>query len=205
MPSRKSSKSKAKRPSPSDHAGNHKNKIMIGNDGNEYVSKPDKNDVYHWKKITDKNCVFEYFDQFPDSKPMKYNYIKIVKELRQVAKDLEKYNIFLFNVKWKNIHNDIDLAWNDAIVQLRKKEFYKKETKKLPPNERSYNEMDFSFLFYTEHDLYFSSINGQLNLQHNIQKSDMENLETVLKKHFGRRVISPKSNKSTIKIKLDRI
>jgi uncharacterized protein YwqG len=43
---------KTERPSPSAHAGEHKNKKMKGNDGNMYQSLPDKNSVYHWKKVT---------------------------------------------------------------------------------------------------------------------------------------------------------
>jgi hypothetical protein len=40
------------RPSPSEHAGDFKNKTKTGNDGQKYVSKPNKNGVYSWKKAS---------------------------------------------------------------------------------------------------------------------------------------------------------
>ena len=39
------------RPSPLEHAKDHKNKVMKGNDGNSWISKIDKNGVYKWKKL----------------------------------------------------------------------------------------------------------------------------------------------------------
>ena len=41
----------AKRPSPPYPANECPNQIRIGNDGNEYVSKPDKRGIFAWKKV----------------------------------------------------------------------------------------------------------------------------------------------------------
>jgi hypothetical protein len=39
------------RKSPPYPANENCNKTMVGNDGNKYISKPNKNNIYSWKKI----------------------------------------------------------------------------------------------------------------------------------------------------------
>lgn len=55
------------RPSPPYHANDCKNKILEGNDGNEYFSRADKNGIYKWKLVKSmEECktAKEYYSQF---------------------------------------------------------------------------------------------------------------------------------------------
>lgn len=47
-----------KRPSPSESAVIFRNGIKLGNDGNEYISNPDKNGVYKWKRLKTMNKIY---------------------------------------------------------------------------------------------------------------------------------------------------
>ena len=59
------------RPSPSDHAKDHKGERMKGNDGNMYISKADKNGVYRWIKESNKSSVEK--QSKPKPQPPKVN------------------------------------------------------------------------------------------------------------------------------------
>jgi hypothetical protein len=56
MPSKKNTNTAkyAQRPSPPVSAQDYKNKIKLGNDGNKYISSPDANGIYKWKKYASK-------------------------------------------------------------------------------------------------------------------------------------------------------
>lgn len=50
-PNSKTLKKYKNRKSPPYPANEHCNEIMVGNDGNQYISKPNKNNVCSWKKL----------------------------------------------------------------------------------------------------------------------------------------------------------
>jgi hypothetical protein len=92
MSTKKQSKKQSKkqlRPSPSEHASDFKNKTLVGNDGNNYTSQPDKNGVYRWKKAfncktyTKSKIPYEYVLLCYELKPNK----AIEKSILEIAKD----------------------------------------------------------------------------------------------------------------------
>ena len=65
------------RPSPSEHAKDHKWKELRGNDGNGYISRPDKNGVYRWR-------------DGPDDVPIATSCSPITREARAIRSDQRK-------------------------------------------------------------------------------------------------------------------
>jgi len=76
-----------KRHSPPVSAQDHPNKIMKGNDEEEYVSKPNKNGIYKWHKLVWKNTAEEYYMQFPENylnnKFYKYDTTQLLKNSKK--------------------------------------------------------------------------------------------------------------------------
>lgn len=70
----------AKRPSPSEHAKDNKNKVMRGNDGYMYKSLPNKNGIYRWVRYWGEE---------------KYNIKNTLKLLKELKKELKKIGICL--------------------------------------------------------------------------------------------------------------
>lgn len=198
------------RPSPPYKAGNCKNTIIVGNNGKRWISVPDKNGIYHWKQFKEMyqtSSPFEFYKQLPTAKPIKYDYIKIVKKLTNVRKELYKYNIFMPYVEWKKTTQFVDYAWEDAINILVNNPKIKKliKSRQDKSKRKSKNPLDWiSFVFYTPFVLYWSSILGTLFIQHNIRKEDKEIVKSIFKKHFGQKFKWEKSNK-TMTIKLTKI
>lgn len=193
-------KAKSKKPYPQENPEDYKNEVEIGRDGNEYISKPDNYGVYRWKKMSMKDNPFDYYAQFNHKSPIKYDYLKVVKELKKVAKELNKHNIFLFEVGWKNIGDDLNLAYKDACKQIKKTDYYKKLKKKIDDFNCISNH-DYSFLFYSQYDLYTSSYSGELYIPMNmINKEHSEIVDKILTEHFGK-----KYNRKGLTIQLDKI
>lgn len=197
--SKKLDKSIKLRPSPSEHASDKKNEIVEGNDGNSWLSSPDKNNVYHWKKLKgmfQTKTAEEFYDQYPQ-KPDKFNYKPIVQKLDRIRNELYKDHIYLFAIGWKNVGNFVDDASDDINNIYLQKIPYVKELVK--------NNIDpfskVSTLFYTEHRLYWSAKNGVLNLHHDIRGNHKQIVTDALKKHFGKK-FSYTTNRKTIDIKL---
>lgn len=162
----------ADRPSPPYHANECQNKIKTGNDGKAYVSRPDKNGLFHWMKIKTGKTPEEYYEQFPDSKPKKYIFPE--KTLERVKNDLLKHDILMFHIGWKDVGNFIDYAWSDAEALAKKSKIGKRDDK-------------VNMIFYAEHRRYFSEILGDLFLQHSILTKDKRLIvNEIFTKYFGK-------------------
>jgi hypothetical protein len=155
-----------KRPSPSYHANDYKWKVMKGNDGYDYISRPDKRMIFHWKRITNGKTAEEYYKQFGDYKPVKYKIDNTEKLLKRVDGELNKHNIKIYYLRWKNTGLFMDNAW----LELYKKTDFSK-----------------SFIFYTENQKYWAMRTGILSLQHNILNKDKNLINEIFKKHFGKK------------------
>lgn len=194
------------RPSPSMHASEWKNKIKDGNDGRQYVSLPDKNGVYKWKKIKngeEAKTPEEYYSQFPENKKyiVKYDTYDVLSKLKLISDELTKHHIYIFPVGWKKVWWFIDFAWDDATNILKKKSYvYNKLTNK----DTLFIDV-VSYIFFTENRLYWSSIKGILNLQHQIRKEDKKIIIDTFKKYFGKRFSWSGSDPKTLNIKLLKI
>ena len=203
---------KKTRPSPSEHAGDFPNEIKKGNDGLIYLSMRDKNSVYKWQQINDKDIDIKLLQE----KPKKNSYI---------VNDTGEYIYYA--------EEDINgkYYWKKKLVQLKKSpiEYYKqfpdyvepkhdidffiktvpkleKEFKKIgvdfclikwnrnspSPFEYEYwSEDDFNeknYIYVSEKSLYFSSIgNGTIYLNHFIESKMIDAVNIVLHKYFPNR------------------
>lgn len=174
-----------KRPSPSDSAQKNPDKIMIGNDDYEYVSRQDKNGIYKWHKIVWKNTAEEHYMQFPENylnkKFYKYKTTNLLKKFEKIKNELKKYNILFFEIKWKNVYNFIDYAWEEA----------DKIAKDNSP-----------FIFYTNHSLFWSKKTGEINIKWDLPKKKFEIVNKLFKNVFRNKYIEPKNKNKAIIIKL---
>lgn len=189
------------RPSPPYPANDCKKQILEGNDGDEYISLPDKNGIYKWKKIMFKNSAEEYYCQFPENKPAKYDEKQVLKKLDLIKQKLLQDNIYLYDIGWKDIGNFIDNAWND-VVKLIEKQKYVQNLRKIKENKNKYIGYLTSFVFYTDHQLYWAKRNGELFFQHNILTKDKQKVIKIFKEQFGKNFKWDGSRTKSMMIKL---
>jgi hypothetical protein len=186
------------RPSPPYHANDCKDKIMKGNDKKDYISKEDKNGVYHWVKLKDfgkTKTPEEYYSQFKPYEP-KYDKVDLLKKLNLVEKELLKSKIYLIHIGWNNVYNFSNYAWDDALEFLQKK-------LKLPNNNSIFDNV--SFMFYTDKHLFVATINGELPMQNNILNKDKKVINDAFKKYFGKSYKESKNAKQVITVKLNKL
>ncbi len=171
-----------KRDSPPLSAQDFHNKIKLGNDGQEYISRADKNKVYRWYKIKSMDkCISpeKYYMQFPENylqkKFYKYDLKRLDKNIKLVKKELEKKNIYLFKIGWKNVYNYVDYAWDEA--QKHNKD---------------------NFIFYTEKSLFWTQNSGELTMQWSLGRSVKKDAFDIFEKIFNNKFIRPKTSGNTI-------
>jgi hypothetical protein len=216
------------RKSPPVSATKFPNKIKLGNDGNEYISKPDKNKVYKWKLIKQMDQCKDannFYLQFPkyylDKKFIKYNFNNTYKKLNKILNILKKENIFLLNIGWKNVYNFVDNAWYDAkkilIKKYGSKKFVKDKIKILKEKHSISKKLSdktileiyyldiFNIIFYTNFTEFFSLNNGNLYLQWNLTSNIRSYVNSLFKNEFGKKYIEPKNINNAMLIKLDKI
>ena len=174
-----------KRPSPPVSAQDHPNKLMKGNDENEYISKPNKNGIYKWHKIVWKNTAEEYYMQFPENylnkKFYKYKTTELLKKFKKVESELKKNNILFLEIGWKRVYYFIDFAWEDA----------DKIAKYKTP-----------FIFYTSSSLFWSKNKGEIDIKWDLPKKDFEIVDKIFKQVFKKKYIQPKNKNKAIIIKI---
>lgn len=192
----------ANRPSPPYHANECKNMILEGSDGDsEYISSPNKNGVYSWKKLKglDANSAEQYYGQFPETKNLKpkYNFKPVLKKLNTAARQLEKHNIHLVRIGWRNVGDWVDWAETDALYTIAKK-------CGLKDDRDVYGKI--SYIFYTDNRRFWSIVkDGKLYLSHNILKHDKPIVDKVFKKIFGTSYLWKLSNAKNIIINLPKL
>ena len=171
-----------KRESPPVSAQDFPNKIREGNDGEEYISRADKNKVYRWYKIKsmDKCSTAEkYYMQFPENylqkKFCKYDLKKLETKIKRVKEELKQKNIYLFKISWKNVYHFINYALEDA---------------------REHNKENF--IFYTEKALFWAQNSGKLTLQWSLQKAVKEEVFEIFHKIFKNKFVQPKRAENAI-------
>ena len=174
-----------KRPSPPVSAQDHPNKIMKGNDEEEYVSKPNKNGIYKWHKLVWKNTAEEYYMQFPENylnkKFYKYKTTELLNKFKKVASELKKNNILFLEIGWKRVYHFIDAAWEEADKMAKYKT---------------------PFIFYTSQSLFWSKNKGEIDIKWDLPKKEFEIVDKILKQVFRNKYIKPKNIKKAIIIKI---
>jgi hypothetical protein len=195
-----------KRLSPAVSAQDYHNKIKVGNDGNEYVSRANKKMVFKWYKIKDMNecsSAEKYYMQFPQNYLQKnfykYDLKQIEYKLNIAKKELEKENIYLIKIGWKRVYNFIDYAWENAETYIKNKYF--KENKKI----NRYDILDkANFIFYTESTEFWSQNDGMFKMQWSLNKNGKKIAFEILRKIFKNKFIEPKNRGKAIIIKLNK-
>jgi hypothetical protein len=213
------------RPSPPFSASEHKNEVKIGNDGNNYVSRANKNNIFRWYIIEECNTAEKYYMQFPkyylDKKFIKFNLKETETKLKKIKNILKKNNIYLFKIGWKNIGSFIDYAWMDAreiiIEKYGKQKYFKDIVEKIRKDnsiDKKKTDYDilrknfyniFNLIFYTDNRSFFSLNNGDLELQWNLDKNSKDIVTDILRKEFKKKYIIPKSINKSIIIKLNKL
>ena len=170
----------------------YKDTVQLGTDGlTNYVSrlskrsKKDKNEVYKWYKITWKTNAEAYHNQFPDiykkKKVKKYQIKDVIDNLNKIKKRLK--NVKLLYIRWKNVYDFIDNAWDVAIKKVG--DTWNKDV-----------------IFYTENRIFDAQYTGILDLQWNLSNEKLELVNKIMKEYFGERYIAPIDTNQTIQIKL---
>jgi hypothetical protein len=196
-----------KRPSPPVSAQDFPNHIKIGNDGNEYVSRPDTKKIYRWYKVKsmdDSTSAEKYFMQFPkyymQKKFYKFDIKKFEENIKSVKKELAAKNIYLIKLGWKKIWDFIDYAWEDAQFYIKDK--YYKHDKKI----NNYNILDVAnFIFYTDYRTFWAQHDGILSMQWNLNKNAKKEAFEIFKKKFKNNFVEPKSSSKAIIINLKKL
>jgi hypothetical protein len=185
------------RNSPPLPANSHKWKVEDGNDGKQYVSRPDKNNVFRWQKLNSSpKRAFDYYKQLFPAKDIKkkFNDTTFVNKMNAVTKELKKHKIFVFHLEWGRIRNDIDFAWDVVLENVAR-------TTRMD----ALKVMDhYSILFFTDNQLFWATTgSGIMYLQHSILKKDRSLIQQAFKKHFKKATI-PMSPQKAIEIKMDK-
>ena len=187
------------RPSPSVSAQDYHDQIKKGNDDNMYVSSADKNNIYKWKKLVIKKNPYDHYMQYPEiylnKHFFKYKVNSYVKKLDNIAKKLNKENIYFIFVGWNNVFDWIDNAWDEAKEIIYKKS---KKRKDINTNDIFKN----NFLFCTANNIFLAQNTGELAIQWNLSKSALNIVNNIMKNVFGRDYTPPKTIKKTLNLKI---
>ncbi len=181
---------------PSHDPNKYKGDTKDGNDGHQYLSVADKNGTYHWKKLKEMDeckSANEYYSQF-NKYVVLYDTKELVAKLSLVQKELEKSKIHMVSIGWTNVWDIKTNAQDDALDYLAEK-----------LGIGHYDVLDTSYMFYQDHGVYWSGVEGKMYIQHNILKKDLPTVTTMFKKHFGDRFVEPLDSKKAIVIKLNKL
>ena len=129
---RKSAKhsSVSKRPSPSVHANEHKWTILEGNDGNNWQSRPNKDNVFRWVKINENvPSAWQYFKQISKVPIVdKYDKEDFLKKFKSAAQELRRNHVHFIHIPWNATYEFFgeDAAHKAAEIVLNKEHLSKK-------------------------------------------------------------------------------
>lgn len=122
----------SRRPSPTESANDNKNILTYGNDKNLWVSSPDKNLIYHWRKLNTKDI-------------LKYLYDKIQFK--------NKYNYTLFLNFYNNLKYANTLFYYHPGYIIHHLEFILDEYERIDINDNNnYRDFDGAFYKYNDND-----------------------------------------------------
>lgn len=185
------------RPSPPYHAHNFPNKIKIGNDENEYISKQDKNGIYKWVKIELKKSAEEYYKQFPNYKKSIYDSSFLTKKIKDLSKSLKKIGVTFYFVKWNECSQYGSRVDYECWSENRNKDFPIFYDGWSENNDPSGN-----YIVYFESRLYWDSRlkYGIMHMDHFINKKLRNKTNEILQEYFPNRTngIANKSNSLNI-------
>lgn len=166
------------RNSPSEHAKDFKYMQKTGNDGNEYASLPDKNNIFKWKKInmdeTNAINIYKFWHSKNElEKNIKYNYKDALNNLKLLKTELKKSNINFYYLdymgEWSGLDlHFIDYSWDEAEEQAK------------------LDKVEKQSIIFTD-DIYMLSaiLHGKLYFQHNILKKDINSLKLAFNKIYN--------------------
>lgn len=171
------------RNSPKEHAKDFKYEQKQGNDGYQYASLPDKNNIFKWKKINEDLSnsidIYKFWHSEDElNKNIKYNYKDALQKIKLLKKELQKYNIFFYYLdymgKWSGLDlHFIDYSWEEAFEQLENDTNDKQAYK------------NYSVIFTDDIYLLSALLYKKLYFQHNILKKDINNVKKAFEKIYN--------------------
>lgn len=194
------------RPSPPYPANDYPNEIKEGNDKNSYISRADKNGTHKWikfKEMDQCDTAEDYYLQFGKYE-QKYDIKKIAKAFATAQKELEKEHIYLRKIGWKTVWDFVDNAEDDCIEELLEVPYIKNLLKKSKMPE--YEILDVvSYLFFSDFNQFWATVDGALNIQHRLLKKDKKKFIEIMEKYLGQNFVWNGKEKQTIVIKFPKI
>jgi hypothetical protein len=172
------------RPSPPYHANDFPNKIKIGNDKNEYISKKDKNGIYKWVKIGLKKSAEEYYKQFPDYKKSIYDSSFFTKKNKDLTKSLKKIGVSFYFVKWNKCSPYGSSTDYECWSENRNKSFpifYDSWSENNDPSGNYIVYFESRFYWDTRHK------DGIMHMDHFIHKKLWNQTNEILQEYFPNR------------------
>jgi hypothetical protein len=161
-------------------------------DGKLYISKADKHGNYFWqvlKEMEDTKNPEEYYSQFPDYEPQKYNVADAITSLRTIAPKLKKLKIHIISTGWISIWS-LTGFHSDKVDELL-------HSKKLG--------LDTPTISYSAFRKYWAGVDGQFYLNHTLFKTNRAEIIDIFKAEFGKRFEWDGKDEHSILIKLKKL
>ena len=166
------------------NAEKFKNKVKVGDDGELYLSKKDKNNIYKWYKIKLKKNPEDYYKQFSDYENPINDPTFFIKNIKKLTHELDKIGIKFYFIKWK--------IYGDEPSEIE--------------NFQEDNNLDDNYILYSERRLYWDlrDKEAKIHLIHSIPKNKWTLVNNILFKYFPNRTNGIVSNKECIGISFNK-
>ena len=161
-----------------------KNEDKVGEDGELYVSKKDKNNIYKWYKIKLKKNPEEYYKQFPDYEKPINDPKFFIKDIKKLTHEFDKIGIKFYFIKWK--------IYGDEPCEI---EYFQTD-----------NHLEDNYILYSERRHYWTlrMKDAKIYLIHYIPKDKWTLVNNILFKYFPNRTNGIVSNKECIGISFNK-
>ena len=191
-----------KRLGPAEHAGEHRWKVKQGLDGNEWVSRPDKNNVYRWRRVLPGRSAARAVAQVTPRPPsVKYDQREFLTTWRAMARDLRRQDVYAYAMKWKDTYDIFSYAWADAVEQAMIDAGLPRLAARRRPARVKFLD-DHAVMVVTEWDLYNAATSkGRMSITFSPGTSQKAIREAV-QKHFGDRASLKRFGKGTIEVQM---
>lgn len=165
-------------------------------DDKNYLSVKQPDGTYIWilhKSMYASATAYDYFMQIPTLQVV-YNLGPTLMKLKKIQEELAKQNILFYEIEWHVSWDDGNLDWNyftETAVENGYMDYTSKGT---------YTK---SFLFFSNFRLFWATIDGELHIQHDILKKDIDEIINIFRKHLGQKFVWNGKQEKTILVKIE--
>ena len=175
------------RNSPPYPANKCKEMIKEGNDGEQYISKKDKNGIYKWT-LTYKNNPDSYFKQFDNYEKPKYDMSFFMSKIKELYAKLKKIGVLFYFLKWSRIST---YQGHHSIVHGQVEDYI----------ETHPDEGKFGFIYMSDFLVYMNSrLDGIIYLSHELNKQIIPEFNKIIQEVFPNRTLGYVKKTEAIKI-----